>query len=246
MLLKTTCYLLGASLSALTLGSCVDNDTSLYVEGVLSLAPPGCEVAADPGSPQQFRGTLDLAFLRSYEGVVLVANQLTPRGEKEQLRTETSGVILTGAEVLLTDAEGRTLDEFSVPAGGFVHATDSASPGYGAALVTMIPPSRGQALFDQLSGGSRGDTRTVIANVRVFGETSGGVELTSGEFTYPIDVCLGCLIDFPLEAVEDTGGGRVCSGAADGVESSQCIRGQDALIDCRTCAATLALCAQLD
>lgn len=241
----TSSLLIGAALCTATT-SCVDNDTSLYVEGVLALTPPTCEVTADPGSTQIFRGTLDLAFLRSYEGVVLVANQLTPRGNKPQLRTETAGVILKGAEILLTDAEGAELDEFSVPAGGFVATSDSANPGYGAALITMIPPARGQALFEELEGGNLGDSRTLIANVRVFGETAGGIEVTSGEFTYPIDVCVGCLIDFPLEAIEDTGNGRVCSGAADGARTLQCIRGQDAIIDCRTCAATLELCAQLD
>ena len=231
---------------ALSAASCVDNDTSLYVEGVLHVAPPGCEVSADPTSTRILRGTLDVAFLRSYVANVLVANQLTPRGSKAQLRTETMGVEIRGAEIVLTNAEGAVLEEFSVPSGGFVHASEGEAPGYGSALVTLIPPSRGQALFDQLSSGSRGDARTVIANVRVFGDTLGGIEVTSGEFTYPIDVCLGCLIDFPLEAIEDTGAGRICGGAADSVTTTQCIRGQDATIDCRTCATTLQLCAQLD
>lgn len=235
-----------ASILALATSTCADNNTSVYVEAVLALTPPSCEVTADPGAPQLLRGVLDVAFLRSYEAAVLVANQLTPRGEKDQLRTETQGIQLRGAEVELTTADGAALEEFSVPAGGFVHPSDSQAPGYGTAVVTMIPPSRGQALFDALSGGRRGDIRTVIASVRVFGETSGGVEVTSGAFSFPIDVCFGCLIEFPLEAIEDTGNGRLCSGAADGVTTSQCLRGQDQKIDCRTCASTLALCAELE
>lgn len=216
----------------------------MYVEGVLALNPPDCEVNADPGAPQLLRGTLDVAFLQTYQATVLVANQLTPRGVKKQLRTETQGVELEGAEVTVTDARGAVLDEFTVPAGGFVSTNSSESAGYGIALVTLIPPGLGGRLRDGLPG--RNSSQTVIAQIRVFGTTLGGTEITSGPYTFPIDVCNGCLVDFPLEAVEDTGDGRVCAGSTEDIESSQCIRGQDASIDCRECAATLDVCAFLD
>jgi hypothetical protein len=225
-------------------GGCVDDDSSMYVEAVLALSPPNCELSADPGAPQLLRGTLDVAFLDSYQGAVLVANQLTPRGAKKQLRTETQGVELEGAEVTVTRAQGGVLAEFSVPAGGFVHSTTSESPGYGLAVVTLIPPNLGRDLRGSLP--NRGDSLTVIAEVRVFGTTLGGVEITSGAFTFPVDVCRGCLIDFPLEAIDASGSERICAGSTEGVTSSQCIRGQDSLIDCRTCAATLDECAFLD
>jgi hypothetical protein len=110
----------------------------------------------------------------------------------------------------------------------------------------MIPPQIGDSIRGQL-GNRRGASRTVIAGIRVFGTTLGGKEITSGEFTFPIDVCYGCLIDYPLEAVNDSGGpARVCQGSTEGISTSQCIRGQDALIDCRECAATLDVCAFLD
>lgn len=224
---------------------CVDDDSSLYVEAVLALTPPNCEAQADSSAPQLLRGTLDVAFLRSYQGAVLVANQLTPRGIKSQLRTETAGVELEGAEVRLTNAEGELEEEFSVPSGGFVHSNSSAGPGYGLALVTMIPPTVGQRYFNQLSG-QRGASVTLVAGVRVYGTTLGGTELTSGEFNFPIDVCYGCLVDYPLDAVEDTGNGRVCAGSTDGVNSAQCVRGQDSIIDCRSCAATLDVCAEVE
>lgn len=243
--MRALCPLCLSLCIAVPIAGCVDNDSSLYVEGVLAIAPPNCELQADPSAPQLLRGTLDVAFLRSYQGAVLVANQLTPRGIKNQLRTETQGVELQGAEVRLTDAQGRQLDEFSVPAGGFVHVNSGDSPGYGLAFVTMVPPAQGERFYDELQAAGRGAARTVVAAVRVFGTTLGGTEITSGEFTFVIDVCYGCLINFPLEAVEDTGNGRICAGSAEGVNSAQCIRGQDDTIDCRTCAATLDVCASL-
>jgi hypothetical protein len=238
--------LLSISLSAALVATsgCVDDDSSMYVEAVLAMNPPDCELAADPAAAQLLRGTLDVAFLQSYQASVLVGNQLTPRGVKKQLRTETQGVELEGAEVTITDSADTVLDEFSVPAGGFVKPSTSESPGYGMALVTLIPPRLGGQLRGQLT--ARGASRTVIAEIRVFGTTLGGTKITSGKFTFPIDVCLGCLVDFPLDAVEDTGSGRVCAGSTEDIETTQCIRGQDSLIDCRECAATLDVCAFLD
>jgi hypothetical protein len=225
--------------------ACADDDSSMYVEGVLAMQPPACDLKADPSAPQLLRGTLDVAFLQSYQGAVLVANQLTPRGVKKQLRTETQGVELEGAEVTISNAQGDVLDEFSTPTGGFVHSNTSETPGYGLALVTLIPPQLGDSIGGQL-GKNRGASRTVIAGIRVYGTTLGGTEITSGQFTFPIDVCYGCLVDFPLDAVMDTGMTRICQGGTDKITTAQCIRGQDAIIDCRECAATLDVCAFLD
>ena len=58
-------------------------------------------------------GTLDLALRDSYVASILVGNQLTERGSRNQLRTETSRVRLEGAEVTLEDANGNELATFS-------------------------------------------------------------------------------------------------------------------------------------
>lgn len=224
------------------LSGCAENDSGLYVEGVLSPRSPSCEYAADPNAAMLFRGVLDVAFRHKYEGVVLVANQLTPRGKKNELRTETSGLRIRGSEVVLTTSQGSVLDEFSVNGGGYIEASRSEAPGYGLAEVTLIPPNRGAALANDLEG-KRGTIRTLIANVRVFGETLGRVEVTSADFTFPVDVCWGCLVEYPLEAVEPlSDGSLVCGGAAEGVTLQQCQPGQDERIDCRACAATSNVC----
>jgi hypothetical protein len=223
-----------AAIAGFGASACSDNDTSLYVAGVLVAEAPACEVTADPGAKRLFHGTLDVAFRSKYEGIVLVANQLAPRGDKSQLRAETSGLQIRGSEVELTTAQGRVLDRFSVNGGGFVSANRSETPGYGLAEVTMIPPSIGESLVGT----------TVVAHIRVWGETLGGIEITSGDFTFPIDVCRGCLVEYPLDAVvpDLQEGGLICNGPSEGVTSSQCIRGQDAAIDCRTCAAEAEIC----
>lgn len=242
--LSSSLGLVCAALAAAGASGCSDNDASLFVMGVLAADAPACEVSADPGSKQLFHGTLDVAFRSKYEGVVLVANQLAPRGDKKQLRAETSGLQLRGAEVELTSSQGTVIDKFSVNGGGFVQASRSESPGFGTAEVTMIPASVGADLAATLSANPSG-RRTLVARIRVFGDTLGGIEITSGDFTFPIDVCWGCLVEYPLEAVVDPAdgtGGLVCGGKPDGIVSNQCIRGQDDAIDCRTCAAESDVC----
>jgi hypothetical protein len=235
---------LGIVLFPLGLGmGCADNDSSLYIEGVLAPDAPACEFNPDPGSKKLFSGVLDLAFRTKYEGVVLVGNQLAPRGDKKQLRTETSGLQIRGSEVELS-MQDQVLDRFSVNGGGFIDTSRAETPGFGLASVTMIPASRGAKLAEQLQGNPSA-YRTLIATIRVYGDTLGGIEVTSGDFTFAIDVCWGCLIEYPLEAVVDPAdgtGGLVCGGAAEGVTSDQCLRGQDLPIDCRTCAAESDVC----
>ncbi len=238
-------YVAFAALVSQVVG-CAENDSTLFVEGVLSPTPPSCEASGDPSAALLFRGKLDVAFRDKYEGLVLVGNQLTPRGNKSELRTETAGFRVRGAEVELRSPQGALIDEFSVNGGGFIQPNSAETPGYGLAEVTMIPASQGQLLRDELEG-RRTRTRTLIASIRVFGETLGGVEITSGDFTFPIDVCWGCLVEYPLEAVEAGPEGElVCGVSADNVGFEQCVIGQDERIDCRACASTLEVCYRLE
>ncbi len=244
---KTALNILAILTALPALSACLEDAPSLYVEAVLAPQSPACEYSAQAGQLQLFRGTLDVAFRTRYEGVVLVANQLATRGAKTELRTETSGFRIRGTEVQLRNSEGAVLEEFSVNGGGFIHASANEGAGYGVAQVTMIPPSVGREYANELEE-NRGAIRTLIASVRVFGETLGGQELTSSDFTFPIDICYGCLVDYPLEAVQDPGDGSglVCVAASDGITLEACAVGQDERIDCRACAASLPVCYRVD
>ncbi|MEI9953850.1 MAG: hypothetical protein WDO74_33950 [Pseudomonadota bacterium] len=118
----------------LTLGSlalipsCADNNSSLFVVGVMELDPTTCVAKPDSSAVLLAGGILDVAFRSSYTAFVLVGNQLTERGSREQLRTETSRVALRGAEVTLTTLDGRTLGNYSTVGTGFVDASAEMSP----------------------------------------------------------------------------------------------------------------------
>lgn len=230
---------------------CADNNATLFIQGVMKAKPPECEVKADQSAVMLGGGMLDVAFRNTYTAALLVGNQYTPRGDKENLRAETTRVNLRGAEVTLTDAEGNSVgctadpgnagacsgfsNEFSVYGSGFASASRGAEAGYGVFFADLIPETVGASLARGLATGS---TTTVIATVRVFGDTTGGQEIESGELTFPITICNGCLVNFPLEALDRTVNGDTCTLKVDGVGDEPCDMGQDEAIDCRHCAYT--------
>ena len=227
----------GAASGAFTTG-CADNDSSLFIEGVLAMEAPQCSVQANPSSTMLGIGVLDVVFSSEYIAPLLVGNQLTPRGRKQQLRVETARITLRGAEVHVEDALGNELTAFTVPGTGFVHPDSSEDPGYGVFFATLIPGQLGA----QMAGGglsAAGTSRTLVANVRVFGDTLGGEEIESSELGFPIRVCNGCTIVYPIEAIDPVTGRCVETGEGGG--TAPCSAGQGP-IDCRLCSATLDLC----
>jgi hypothetical protein len=218
--------LLLSSVAALISTGCVDNESSLFIQGALVAEPPDCTVTADPTAPLLGEGTLDVAFASEFRAWLLVGNQLTARGRKQQVRAETARIALRGAEVVLTDAAGGELGAFTVPGTGFVTVSRSEEPGYGAFLATLLPASE---LGGVTPPAVPGAYTTVVANVRVFGDTLGGEELESAELAFPIRVCYGCTVRYPADALDENGGCTVGS-----PEGDVCFYGQEA-IDCRNC-----------
>lgn len=236
---STITYLLSAGLftlgaSALTSG-CVDNDSSMFIIGAIALDASNCTAKADTTALFLSEGTLDLAFSNSYSGIVLVGNQLTARGSREQLRTETSRVSLKGAEVTLTKVDGTVMQTFSTIGTGFVDASGGDTPGYGTMAVNMLPA--------QVITNNKLTNTTVVAKVRVFGDTLGGVSVTSSELDFPIRVCQGCLVRYPGSAIDPTDQTK-CKVVTDStvVDTPPCIQGQDAPITCTLCSASYEIC----
>jgi hypothetical protein len=211
----------------LTLGSlplmpsCAENNSSMFVVGVLVLDKSTCVAKPDSTSTILAGGVMDVAFTQSYTAFVLVGNQLTERGSREQVRTETSRVALRGAEVTLTTLDGKTLGHYS-------------TVGTGSAL------GSNEALLD---------AGAVVAKIRVFGDTLGNTAVTSSELDFPIRICNGCLVTYPTSAADPlvpVGSPYKCTTSASGTDTSAenppCVIGQDETIPCTACSAALELC----
>jgi hypothetical protein len=211
---------------------CTDHETGLFIHGNVVREAPDCIARAEASGVFLTGGVLDVALKLDYQASLLVGSQLTPRGDKENLRTETMITTISGAEVQLYDDTGALDTEFTVAASGVILPDSSAEPGYGIINATLIPAATGVLLAADLL--SRGQIITRVAQVKVFGETIGGVDVESAELVYVIRVCEGCLVDFPAEAIGTDG---LCgSRQTDMSPDLPCRVGQDDVVDCRACA----------
>ena len=235
---STTKYLLSVGLlsfgSLALIPSCADNNSSLFLIGVIDTNSSACVAKNDTTSAMLPYGTLDVAFSTSYTAAVLVGNQLTERGDREQLRTETSRISLRGAEITLTTLDGKVLGNYSTVGTGFVNASAGDAPSYAAMAVNVIPPALGSSQAVR-------DARVVLAKIRVFGDTLGNTSITSSELDFPINICQGCLVQYDtLDPA--TGHCPVPAAATQTTEAPPCALGQDRNISCTTCAAAYPLC----
>jgi hypothetical protein len=139
--------------------------------------------------------------------------------------TGAEDVAMRTAEVTLSDTQGNEVRTFWADVGGLIAAGQS-----GMTLAPLIPSPQGLA-------------SNVLAEVRVTGETSTRT-VESLSLVFPIQICSGCLIEFPAEADDPTEDGYQCSEQGDSEVVSPCLFGQDSMVDCRLCATFVPECVE--
>ncbi|HVY28042.1 MAG TPA: hypothetical protein VHB79_15905 [Polyangiaceae bacterium] len=184
---KTLLAFGAVAFTAGALPSCATNDSMMFIIGVAVRKAGSCTVSASLDSPILAKGTLDRALATDYVAGLLVGNQVTQRGSRDRIRTETSRITLKGAEVHLESTQGAELTPaFSSVGTGFVDASEGTDAALSAMFATLIPGS----VSGKLPLG------TLVAKVRVFGTTLGGEDIESAELGFPIEVCDGCLVSY--------------------------------------------------
>lgn len=232
-----------ATLSLGALPSCATNDSMMFIVGVQLRKSGACEVKPETDSALLASGTLDRLLSSEYQAALLIGNQVTQRGARERLRTETSNIALKGAEVKLETLQGASLaPPFSASGNGFVYAAEGTDAGMADMFVSLIPAS----VSPNLPPG------TLVAKVRAFGTTLGGEDIESNELTFTIRVCDGCLISYPAEARDLTADGSAyqCKLASDDTTMSAqsedtvlpCAAGVDFAVPCTSCSGFLDAC----
>ena len=210
------------------------DELSLSLLGAMKEDSTQCVVKAEASAPMLAAGVLDLAFRSSYSAFLLVQSRLlAPRSAGE-----TQLVSLLSVQITLTTLDGTMLDEHSdVAAASFKVGT--ASVAYGIASVTLIPSALGKAKSVQSAA-------SLLAKIRVLGETSNGAALTSSELVFPIRVCTGCLVEYPASAADPfqpAGADYLCSSnAAAAAAPAPCLVGQDVSFSCTLCVSSVSLC----
>src|SRR4051794_39204446 len=81
--------------------ACSSDETGLFIQGNMVRTAPDCIARPEAAATLIGVGILDVGLKLDYEASLLVASQLTPRGDKTNLRTETMVTTIEGAEVHL-------------------------------------------------------------------------------------------------------------------------------------------------
>lgn len=225
--------------------ACAHDDSTIFIRNVLfppnAQAGGACTYTGDPSQPELAEGLLDVGVSKlgddSYQGVFLIGNQMIPRGDPNQVRTETSRVIIQGAIVRLTDAFGGGVpggSSFTTLGTGAIDPAQGTTPSYSPAFFTIIPPATSSALRQTLA---LGDSTHVVSFIRAFGQTLGGQHVESNEFQFPITVCNGCLVSFPAAANDPAQkpNPNCLSVSSTTIQAAPCRIGQDQPVDCRIC-----------
>jgi len=180
--------------------ACAPEGPTAIVVGSL-LPDEACVVS--PESTYLLRGTFDASLggnecTASYAMAVLVNSYLiqrgSPNGTPSPVRAEPNVLQITRAEVALLQVNDALFpfpnlpNPFSVTTYATVPPAESGDPGEGVALVEVIPS------FYKTHLAELGNTRgTLVAAIKLFGETTGGVTVEFAEYRFPIQICNGCL-----------------------------------------------------
>jgi hypothetical protein len=218
-------------LACLTSWGCAENEQSIFIRQVsVALEGDSCTLTADPSTRFLGRGQLDGALRQTYEAMLLIANQMTARASREQVRAETSSVRLEGSEVFaVEDVTGQVVfGPSTIPGSGFLDPGTGTEPSYGLLGSVLFGESAQSSVVSDLKSKVRASA-IVTSHVRVFGHTLGETYVESGEFLFPIELCYGCLVRYPTD-------GSSCEvGSSTTTIGEPCIPGQDEGVDCRIC-----------
>jgi hypothetical protein len=226
--------------TAAVVPACVEDNEVIFVRDIV--APSAnkqngiCIYLPDPNGAALFEGTLDVGIRDDYYAVLLVGNQIVTRGDPATARAESSRVTLSGLTSRVTNPDGSLVREFTSYGTGFVDVGSGTNAGYGVFGAPVIDAPTRDILAGSLP--NRVATRTVLANVKVFGKTLAGVDVETGEFQFPIKVCNGCLVDFSTgndPAVQPTPNCAKAGTTTSTTTSAPCFAGQDEVTPCELC-----------
>ncbi|MDB4943789.1 MAG: hypothetical protein JWP97_3323 [Labilithrix sp.] len=214
------------------LPACSTNDKTIFVQSVLAPSTNrqggSCVYTADPTQASLSSGALDIGLTGSYLAEILGGNQLIPKGDQLALRAESDRVHVEGGVIRVTEPDGTLIREFTSLTSGFIDVGSNNLPGYGAFGLALIDQETSDIISPQLT--DRFQAKTVISTVKLFGRTLGNEDVESGEFSFPIQVCKGCLVSFGAEACKEAPDDALRT-----LTTNPCRGGQDLSLPCRLC-----------
>ena len=183
-----------AATAVASVPSCADNHESIFVAGVLALTYPACTATPDPTATLLAGGIMELKLTNQYQAWLLVGSQLLALGQPATSAAESNRVQMSGADIQLNDSSGNQIAYYSVAAYGILNPTLTSDPSYGAISVQLIPPAAAATIAGQVAAlekANKGNSVSVSAVIKVYGQTLGLTNVESGPFTYPITITDG-------------------------------------------------------
>ncbi len=177
------CALLAlGSVAVLAPLGCVETEATFYVRSVAAFSD---DCACDPGGSVFLSGgAVEAALGSAYDVCLVVQNGLDAREDRDVPRTETNFVEIYAVDVTIT-ADGlpstpECPTTFTYPSKGFAEPES-----VGSVIALALPSCLTQGLAGSLA---RGTTTTVIAEFVIHGHTTGGDELETPAYSFPISV----------------------------------------------------------
>lgn len=232
---------------AAALPACATNDQSIFIYGVLAPSTNrqggSCVYTSDPQQPRLFEGVMDIGLTDSYYGVMLLGSQLVARGDTQNNRAESNRIHINGGVVQVCEPDGTLINEFTSLGTGFNDTQNNNSPGYGPVGITLIDAPTRQILLDGSNKSppqpldSNAISKSVLVKVKAFGTTLGGVDVESGEYEFPMQICRGCLVVYDGYDATSKTQPLNCDKTPETTASTTgpCVIGQDIAVSCRLC-----------
>lgn len=184
--------ILGGAALFLLAGCLANNETSVQVVNAYQRSAETCE----PTSTYASDGILDVGApggTLSYTQAFEVENNLFDTSDPTtttDYRLDTSRFIADKAVVTYTGVEDRITNLLSSYTSETPTAITVLSGTPVTATVTLVPSNIGQLLNSNLMDG---EIVTVVATFHLEGHTADGSALSSSEFSFPVQVCKGCI-----------------------------------------------------
>jgi hypothetical protein len=206
---------LAALFLTMALAGCKDNEQSFYIEHMKVVPdPPDCAYSA--GDAVSGGLAIDLAFSQQddYFAWFQTTNALVARENYDNLVSESNGIFVDGAEAQLAiggaaigSTAYRTLEMYLEPESSDVipaiaipvEAFQELQSGFGCApasetAAAVAADLEADGVLDNVPSSYMVGTGTIT--VRILGHTQGDVEVETNPFSFPVEICCNCYIDW--------------------------------------------------
>ena len=220
--LPSTLQLVAACAGLVASAGCYETDGQIYIRHTTPITqaqPPDCSI--NDGDTVQLGGLLDIGGVgSSYTNIISVATNLPANITSTTLTQSTqrspstpnygtgenNAVFFDSYEVFLTDANGEALNGVPGPTnprvtevGGGIQNVQTQLAQNTLLSILSITPQEAAALLQEnveLTAGLNGGNgrETVVINIKINAQSSGGGFLRSQVYSFPLQICDGCLI----------------------------------------------------